>query len=201
MFDINKEDLRKKSRLVAGGHVIDSTMYQSYSSVVQTRTVRILETIAMNEGMDIVTGDISNAFEQAFTDEKIWSQCGKEFSVRENCAIQIRKVLYGLSTSARQWSLAPGDLIRGMSFTTSHANPDLWIRSTDDNKTFEYIASHVDDVIIVSESPGKYIEILKQHFPIRNIEINPTYYLGNELQINDKRTIKVGMNKYITEVI
>ena len=42
IFDVKKEDLRRKARLVAGGHVIDSTMYESYSSVVQTRTVRML---------------------------------------------------------------------------------------------------------------------------------------------------------------
>ena len=39
IFDVKQEDLRRKVRLVAGGHVIDSTMYESYSSVVQTRTV------------------------------------------------------------------------------------------------------------------------------------------------------------------
>ena len=66
IFDIKKEDLRRKSRLVAGGHVINSHMYQSYASVVQTRTVRLLETIAVNEGLYFVTGDIGNAFVQAF---------------------------------------------------------------------------------------------------------------------------------------
>ena len=39
IFDVKQEDLRRKARLVAGGHIIDSTMYESYSSVVQTRTV------------------------------------------------------------------------------------------------------------------------------------------------------------------
>ena len=36
IFDIKQEDLRRKARLVAGGHVVDSSMYELYSSVVQT---------------------------------------------------------------------------------------------------------------------------------------------------------------------
>ena len=62
-------------------------MYPSYASVVQTRTVRLLETIAVNEGLNVVTGDIGNAFVQAFTTEKVWSRCGKEFGIKEGCTV------------------------------------------------------------------------------------------------------------------
>ena len=47
IFDVKKEDLRRKARLVAGGHIVDESMYESYSYVVQTHTVRILQTIAI----------------------------------------------------------------------------------------------------------------------------------------------------------
>ena len=49
IFKIKQEDLRRKARLVAGGHVIDSSMYESYLSVVQTMTLRLLQTVAVNE--------------------------------------------------------------------------------------------------------------------------------------------------------
>ena len=67
IFDIKQEDFRRKARLVAGGHVVDASMYESYSSTVQTRTIRILEIVAINENMSMVTGDIGNAFVQAIT--------------------------------------------------------------------------------------------------------------------------------------
>ena len=62
IFTVKQEDLRRKAIMVAGGQVVDSSMYESYSSVVQTRTIRLLETIALNENMTFVTGDIGNAF-------------------------------------------------------------------------------------------------------------------------------------------
>ena len=116
IFDVKQEDLRRKARLVAGEHIVDSTMYESYSSVVQTRTIRILETIAMNEGLKIVTGDISNAFVQADTDERIYSVAGPEFGDKEGSIVLVKKALYGLATSARRWSLTLGGAIKDMGF-------------------------------------------------------------------------------------
>jgi len=71
IFDVKKEDFRRKARLVAGGHVINSSMFESYSSVVQTNSLRLLQTVALNEDFKIITADIGNAFIQAFTKEKI----------------------------------------------------------------------------------------------------------------------------------
>ena len=41
--------------------MVNATMYESYASVVQTRTIKILNTIAANEGLNFITGDIGNA--------------------------------------------------------------------------------------------------------------------------------------------
>ena len=201
IFDVKQEDLRRKARLVAGGHVVDSTMYESYSSVVQTRTIRILETIAMNEELKFVTGDISNAFVQADTDEKIYSIAGPEFGEKEGSIVIVKKALYGLATSARRWSLTLGDAIKDMGFKPTRADPDLWIKSTSNNEKYEYIATYVDDIIIVAEEPSKYLDIIKKKFPIRNIEELPEYYLGNNLEIRKNKTIKVHSKKYVTEII
>lgn len=34
ILDIKQEDFRRKARLVAGGHVADASMYESYSSTM-----------------------------------------------------------------------------------------------------------------------------------------------------------------------
>jgi hypothetical protein len=201
IFDIKQEDLRRKARMVAGGHVVNSTMFESYSSVVQTRTIRLLETIAMNEGLEFMTGDIGNAFVHAFTKEKVYSKAGKEFGNREGCVVVIKKALYGLATSARQWNLALGDVIRKMGFKPSRADPDLWIKESNDGKIYEYIATYVDDIIIVAKEPEVYLKKIQDVFPIRDIEKSPSYYLGNNLEIRENETIKVSSQKYITEVI
>ncbi len=56
IFEVKQEDLRRKAQMVAGGHVVDSTMYESYSSVVQTMTFILLQTVAANQNLKVVTG-------------------------------------------------------------------------------------------------------------------------------------------------
>ena len=200
IFDVKQEGLRRKARLVAGGHVINSNMYESYSSVIQTRTIRLLQTIAVSQDLQMITGDISNAFVQAPTCENIWTRAGKEFGEKENCVIILDKALYGLSTSARQWNITLEAEIKNMGFTQCRADADLWIKKDPNNGTYEYIATYVDDLILVMKDPKPYIEHIKNKFPIRNIEFKPEYYLGTNITINEKN-IKISMEKYIKETI
>ena len=151
IFDIKQEDLRRKARLVAGGHVVDSSMYESYSSVVQTMMVRLLQTIALKHDLKIVTGDIGNAFAQAMTKEKIRSKAGPEFGAKQGCKVILKKALYGLATSARQWNLKLGDALKALGFKPSRADADLWLKESADGTTYDYIATHVDDVICVGK--------------------------------------------------
>ena len=88
-----------------------------------------------------------------------------------------------------------------MGFTESRADPDLWIKQAANSESYEYIASHIDDFVIVSKTPEIYIKKLQEAFPIRNIERNPTSYLGNDLTLNKNKTMKVSMTKYINETI
>ena len=45
IFDIIKEDLRHKLRYMVGEYKIDLSYLESYSSVVQAMSIRILQTI------------------------------------------------------------------------------------------------------------------------------------------------------------
>ena len=155
-----------KVRLVAGGHVVNASEYESYASVVHTRTVRLLMTIAANEGLTLITGDIGNAFLHAKTKEKIYSVAGKEFGYRQKCVLVIKKALYGLATSARAWSLELGDTFREMGFSPSRADPDLWIKQNVQTGKYEYIATYVDDVKMVGNEPELYLNIIKSKYPV-----------------------------------
>ena len=127
--------------MVAGGHVIESSMLENYSSVVQTRTLRILETIAINEELKLITGDIGNAFIHVDTKEKMYSRSGPESGDQEGRLIEIKKTLYGLSTSAREWNLALGEAIRSICSTLSREDPDLWLKLSPDHDKYEYIST------------------------------------------------------------
>jgi hypothetical protein len=65
IFDVKKEDLRHKAQLVMGGHMIDSSNHVTYSSTIQDLSVRLVMVVAAQNELDLMVGDISNAFPTA----------------------------------------------------------------------------------------------------------------------------------------
>ena len=68
-------------------------------------------------------------------------------------------------------------------------------------KRYDYIATYVDAIIIVAQKPEEYLIKIKEIYPIRNIEYTPEYYLGNNLEVRKDKTLKVSLEKYITEIL
>ena len=76
-----------------------------------------------------------------------------------------------------------------MGFEPSRADQDLWYKLSEDKTKYEYIATHVDYLIIATVEPQKYMVQIEQEIKVRNVEDTPSYYLGND--------VKGVMNKYI----
>ena len=70
IFDV-KVDLRRKARLVIGGHVVDSTRNEVYASTMKSVSARVLMTIAATNDLDVIVGDIGNAYLHASSEEKV----------------------------------------------------------------------------------------------------------------------------------
>ena len=60
-FDV-KVDLRRKSMLVIGGHVVNSSGHEIYASTMKSVSARILITITAAKKIDVITGEIGNAY-------------------------------------------------------------------------------------------------------------------------------------------
>ena len=60
IFDIKKEDMRRKSGYVVGGHKIDSERLESYSSVVQSMSIRLLSIMADKLKLKVICGNVGN---------------------------------------------------------------------------------------------------------------------------------------------
>ena len=75
VFDV-KYDLRRKARLVAGGHLTDPSKEDVYSGVVSLRSIRICMLLAKLNDLKIVTANVANAYLEAFTREKLFIAAG-----------------------------------------------------------------------------------------------------------------------------
>ena len=67
IFDV-KVDLRRKARLVIGRHFINSPGHEVYESKIKSVLARILTIIAAANNLEVMTGDIGNAYLNAETE-------------------------------------------------------------------------------------------------------------------------------------
>ena len=102
IFDV-KVDLRRKARLVIGGHVIDSSGHEVYASTMKSVSARVLMKIAATNDLDVMVGDIGNAYLHTSTEEKVYTRAGAEFEavglMPEGTLLEVKKALYDLPTS------------------------------------------------------------------------------------------------------
>ena len=92
---------------------------------------------------------------------------------KKGCKLEIQQALYGLPGSARAFADFFADTLIQLRFEPSRADPDLWIKKTPYG--YDYIATHVDDVIVASKRPQDYIARIEQEYALRNIETDPSY--------------------------
>jgi hypothetical protein len=199
VFDVKSEDRRYKARLVVGGHRVDSSHYNTYSSQVDSLSVLILFIIAQQLDLNIMTADISTAFVTAPNAEKVWATAGDEFGEKKGCKVEMQRALYGLAGSARAFADFLADTLTRHGFYPSRVDPDVWIKPTEYG--YDFTAVHVDDLIVISREPEEHLSLIEQEFALRNITSDPTYYLGSSLKKLPDGRILMNMEDYVKETI
>lgn len=166
IFDVKHQDLRHKARLVMGGHIVDSSSHVMYSSTIQDLSVRMVMHVATQNGFNMMVGDISNAFPTTPCAELIWSKAGPEFGAREGTIVTLKWTLYSLKIASRSFHDFFGDCLRRIGFIPTRADQSLWIRKSEDYLGYDYIAAHVDNIIIATKRPQQYMAQIEQEFMV-----------------------------------
>ena len=182
VFDV-KMDLTRKARYVAGGHLTDPPSSMTYASVISRDSVRIAFSLVALNDLNVLAGDIQNAYLHAGTKEKLFFYAGDEWKSDKDKVVVIVRALYGLKYSALMWRNHLAEVLGNyMGFKSSLADPDVWMKpETDQNgfKYYSYILVYVDDILILDKLPGKYMTMIQEKFPVKQGSIEePKIYLG-----------------------
>ena len=99
IFDVKMEDFRRKSRLVAGGHMTDTPENITYASVVSRESVSLALMLAALNALEVKCGDVMNAYITAPITEKVWTILEPEFGADQGNKALIVRALYGLKSA------------------------------------------------------------------------------------------------------
>jgi hypothetical protein len=160
IFDV-KMDFMRKARFVAGGHMTETPLSLTYSSVVSRESVKITFLIATLNDLNIMSCDIGNAYLNATCREKIWfvagAECGPDL---QESVCKLVRALYRLKSSGTAWRAMFSEfIINVMDFKPTRADSDVYMRKNfqnGGNPYYEYLLVYVDDVLVVRCARGSH---------------------------------------------
>ena len=105
--------MRRKARLVAGGHLTAPTLNDSpYAGIASIKSIRTCIFLAEHNDMLLWAADVGNAYLEAWTKEKLYITAGPEFGPLEGHTLIVDKALYGLRSSGARWAERLADSLR-----------------------------------------------------------------------------------------
>jgi hypothetical protein len=198
-----KHDLRRRARICARGDMTVADKDSSYSSVVSLRGLRLAILIAELNGLEVFAADVSSAYLEAYTSEKVYTIAGPEFGELEGHILVIVKALYGLRGSGRAYWQKFASSLRALGFFPCKSEPDIWMRPREDH--YEYICVWVDDLCLCAKDPQSIIDELadpKGEHKYQFKGVGPiTYHLGGNFKRDKDGTLAYSAESYIEKTI
>jgi hypothetical protein len=159
-----EKDLCHKAFYVARGYLTDPPSLMTYSIAMSRESIRIAYLIAALSNLEVLAGDIQNAYLNAQNEEKLFFYTGKEWKA-DTCRPElIIRTLYGLKSRTLAWINIVSDVLANiLQYTLSLADPEVWYKPSEDSMDKEYylyILIYVDDILVINKNPTTYIEML-----------------------------------------
>jgi hypothetical protein len=173
------EDARFKARLVAKGYSQREGMdfNEVFSPVVRHSSIRVLLAMVALYDLELEQLDVKTAFLHGELEETIYMHQPEGFIVegKEDHICQLRRSLYGLKQSPRQWYKRFDSFMIGHGYTRSSYDSCVYYRQLVDGSFF-YLLLYVDDMLIAAKS---MLEIKR----LKSL-------LGDEIEMKDLSAVK-----------
>ncbi|KAG8480959.1 hypothetical protein CXB51_025647 [Gossypium anomalum] len=196
-----------KARLVAKGYSqvpgVDFT--DVFSPVVKHSSIRALLGIVAMHDLELEQLDVKTAFLHGELEEDIYMQQPEGFTVseKEDYVCLLKKSLYGLKQSPRQWYKRFDSFMTSHDFKRSSFDSCVYFKKNN-NGSFVYLLLYVDDMLIAAKDKGEIRKVkaqLSEEFEMK--DLGPAKkILGMEI-LRDRKTSKLYLSQkgYIEKLL
>ena len=203
----DKEKERFKARLVAKGYSqrkgIDYD--EVFSPVVRHTSIRILLALVASMDMELEQLDVKTAFLHGDLEEVIYMEQPEGFRQpeTEKLVCKLKKSLYGLKQSLRQWYKRFDSFMLRIGFTRCEYDCCVYTKRLDDG-SFIYLLLYVDDMLIAARSMtevNRLKKLLKKEFDMKDLGA-ARKMLGMEIR-RDRESGKLWLSQkdYVQKVL
>jgi hypothetical protein len=178
--------MRHKVRLVAKGftQVEGVDFHETFAPVASLLLVRLLVAIACRRRLRLFQLDVKTAFLHGFLEEEIYLEPPEGLDVDRTKVCRLRKSLYGLRQGPRQWNVRFDSLLRSLGLQKSQFDDCLYFNR--DQSLILLI--YVDDVLVATNSPAMYHNLVKQLSEIVELSAGPiSVFLGIKIDYDYER--------------
>jgi len=198
-----------KARFVVKGYdqVYRFDYLETYSPVIKSKSVKILLVISNQLGWKVHQMDVRTAFLNSKIDDfdiYVEQPDGFKSKAHPSHVWKIKKSLYGLKQSPRQFWKDMSDFLTTNGFTPCSYDPCLFIYFNQENEAIIYIGLYVDDLLITGKHESDIVKLklkFNEKYPMKDLGEVKTM-LG--LQINFNREAKllvISQEKYINDLL
>lgn len=160
---------RFKARLVARGfaQVQGVNFHKTFAPVIQKKTVRLLLALAAKTKCIVHHVDVLSAYLNSPFEEVIYVFQPEGIHYEQNKVWRLRKSLYGLKQSAREWHKKINKILTDMGLSRLHKDRCVYINK----RKNLFIGLHVDEIGMwgKEEEVGWFKNMLKKVLEVRDL--------------------------------
>jgi len=174
-----------------------------FAPTFRPAALRLILALAGIEDMELRSVDVTSAFPNGDLEEVIYMRQPEGFvQDGQNKVLRLKKSLYSLKQSARQWNKKLHKVLMDMGFTRLESDRSIYIYVKGDVKII--VPIYIDDITFASKSKSAIDETVAEfskHFKIRDLG-DTKFLLGVEVIRDHKnRTIALSQRQYIIDML
>jgi hypothetical protein len=193
---------RYKARLVAQGfgQVSGDNYLETFSPAIRAESLRLLLALGAYEDLEIRQIDVVSAYPRSTLHATVYMRAPEALKVPKGQVLLVKKSLYGLKQSGREWYIEACKGLETLGFTPCFSEPSV-LRNPESGIL---IGLYVDDMLILGPKPQaieKVVQGIRALWEIKDLG-NVGKILGSRVRRNrQNRTLYLDQEAYITEVI
>jgi hypothetical protein len=193
--------IKHKARLIVEGcgqHPGD--YFNMHSPVVRIESIRAILAIATAKGLRIQQMDVKGAYLNGILKETLYMRQPDGFDDGSGRVCQLKRTLYGLKQSGREWNVEFNTKMRGRGYKRLRADPCVYTRS--DKDKIRIVTVWVDDLLLFANSEDTMKEIKNDiHTEWETTDMgDPTKIVGIEIT-QSASTISISQKKGIQRIL